>query len=194
MKKSSFLFLLTIVLFSCAKESLSTASDPATGDFIQYTIPQGSHYSDKSTFRQVDKREIRFLVRFDSSAIYTSADPVNQYDINKLYGFSDNNSGHHQFSARMGWRWSDGALRLFAYVYNNGVSSAEELSAVPIGSDISCAISAQDGLYVFTVNDVTRTLPRAAGSGAARGYQLYPYFGGDETAPHEIRIWIRDLP
>jgi hypothetical protein len=26
-----------------------------------------------------------------------------------------------------------------------------------------------------------------------QGYQLYPYFGGDETAPHDINIWIKNL-
>ena len=193
MKISGFLLCL-FILASCTKSDLPAAQNPDTGAFTLYTIPQGSHYSDKSSPRQVDKREMRFIVRFDSSAIYTAVDPQNQYDINKLYGFSDNNSGHHQFSARMGWRWSDGALRLFAYVYNNGSVSSEEVATVAIGSEVACSIRADDGSYVFTVNDVTRTMPRTAGSGAARGYQLYPYFGGDETAPHQIRIWIRDLP
>jgi hypothetical protein len=26
-----------------------------------------------------------------------------------------------------------------------------------------------------------------------KGYRLYPYFGGDETAPHDISIWVKDL-
>ena len=193
MKISGFLLCL-FFLASCTKDDVPATPARPTDTFIQYTIPQGSHYSDKSTYRQVDKREMRFTVRFDSSAIYTTTDPQNQYDINKLYGFSDNNSTHHQFSARMGWRWSDGALRLFAYVYNNGTVSAEEIAAVPVGTEASCLIRAEDGSYVFSVNDVTRTMPRRSGAGTARGYQLYPYFGGNETAPHEIRIWIREMP
>jgi hypothetical protein len=27
----------------------------------------------------------------------------------------------------------------------------------------------------------------------AKGYQLYPYFGGNELAPHDMHIWIKDL-
>jgi hypothetical protein len=27
----------------------------------------------------------------------------------------------------------------------------------------------------------------------AEGYKLFPYFGGDETAPHNISIWIKEL-
>jgi hypothetical protein len=35
-------------------------------------------------------------------------------------------------------------------------------------------------------------MPRAAATVKAKGYRLYPYFGGDETAPHDITISIRD--
>jgi len=49
------------------------------------------------------------------------------------------------------------------------------------------------GSYNFLVNGVNYQLPRMATTAKAEGYQLYPYFGGDETAPHLINIWIRNV-
>ncbi|MEY4702167.1 MAG: hypothetical protein RIR96_64, partial [Bacteroidota bacterium] len=36
------------------------------------------------------------------------------------------------------------------------------------------------------------SIPRTATGSVANGYQLYPYFGGDETAPQLITIRIKD--
>ena len=134
-----------------------------------------------------------FLARFDSTAIYQTQSIENQYDINKLYGFSDNNSDHHQYSARFGWRWSDKALRLFAYVYNGGAVISKELTTVMIGAEVNCSIRISGDNYLFTVNGITTSMPRTATTDKAKGYQLYPYFGGDESAPHQINIWIKNF-
>lgn len=89
----------------------------------------------RAPFAPVEYAELKFVVKFDSSAIYNTVDPSNQYDINKLYGFSDNDSLHQRYSARFGWRWSDNALRIFAYVYNSGVRSSKELGAILPGTE-----------------------------------------------------------
>jgi hypothetical protein len=140
----------------------------------------------------VNITELKFIARFDSSAIYQAAAPENQYDINKLYGFSDNDAPHQNFSARFGWRWSDGALRLFAYTYNNGVRHEQELGTLAIGGEANCSIKLQPEVYVFTFNGKSVSMPRQSTTVTAKGYQLYPYFGGDEPAPHNIRILIRE--
>lgn len=163
-----------------------------TSGFIKYTIKKGAHYASNDIYKPVETGELKFTVRFDSSAIYQSAGAENQYDINKLYGFSDNNAAHHNFSARFGWRWSDGALRLFAYVYNAGKVVSEELGAVPIGAAIACRIKVAGNHYLFFCNEYGRTLPRQSTTPAGKGYLLYPYFGGDEAAPHEVNIWIKE--
>lgn len=198
MKNSIFCRVMALLLLTgCAKngdEFIEKESPltPIAGGFVQHTIPKGQHYSALSTYKPVETSEMKFTVRFDSSAIYQTQSPENQYDINKLYGFSDNDRDHHQYSARIGWRWSDGALRLFAYVYNAGSVQSKEICTVPIGSDISCSIKVLSTEYVFTVNGSTQNLPRLSATPKAKGYGLYPYFGGDEPAPHEVRIWIRE--
>lgn len=199
MKIRIFCYAVILLCASCNKvvddlveKTFLTASTPSATDFIQYTIPQGQHSADKSKFKKVETSSLSFMVKFDSSAIYQTKTKENQYDINKLYGFSDNNSDHHQYSARFGWRWSDGALRLFAYVYNEGKMTSKELAIVPIGAQTICSIQADSSNYVFTVNGKAETMPRLSKTPGAKGYMLYPYFGGDETAPHEVRVWIKE--
>ena len=192
----SKIILLGVVLFvlaSCHK-SIETTIVPVkeASSFEHYRILRGEHYSKQGTYAKVDYTELRFMVKFDSSAIYKTLNPDNQYDINKLYGFSDNDAHHHEFSARIGWRWSKEALRLFGYIYNNGIVSSEEITTINIGSENDCSIKIGGDSYIFSVNGKTIAMPRTSTGAVAKGYKLFPYFGGDETAPHDIHIWIKE--
>ena len=199
MKKNLVVLSLFIITFtSCQKKIDSIISNikgntNKIGDFVKYTIPQGEQYSDKSGYHTVKYQQLSFIVKFDSSAIYKTVSPSNQTDINKLYGFSDNQAQHHVFSARFGWRWSNNALRLFAYTYNNGAVSLVELGTVEIGAENNCSIKVTGTNYVFTFNGKEKTMPRLSTTPVAEGYKLYPYFGGSETAPHKITISIKEL-
>ena len=198
MKNILWLTGLALFLFSCTKENLPSLKSTHGGggttmQFTKYTIRKGQNYCDGNSFTSTSYSELNFVAKFDSTAIYSTVNPDNQLDINKLYGFSDNNSLHQDFSARFGWRWSDNALRLFAYVYNNGVRASKELGIVKIGSENNCSIKVNPKSYVFTLNGIVDSLPRTSTTVKANGYKLYPYFGGDETAPHTIYIWIKEL-
>ena len=194
MKLTILLLVAVTCLAGCSKNTADFSGHPAsvqTNEFVRYVIPQGQHYASPNSYKSITTSALNFTVRFDSSAIYQTVLPSNQYDINKLAGFADNRSNHHQFSARFGWRWSDGALRLFGYVYNEGAVVSKELQTIPIGVNVACAIQVLDNRYAFVVNGAVDYLPRAGKTTLAEGYLLYPYFGGDETAPHEISIHIR---
>lgn len=190
---------LCAVLFlvaGCAKNRDSLAAPAAAvhpPDFIKYTIPAGAHYATENTFQAVETSALSFDVRFDSTAIYKCTSPENQYDINKLYGFSDNGAQHHLYSARFGWRWSDGALRLFGYVYNEGNVVSKEIGTVPVGVVVRCRIVVTADAYFFYCNEWMQTLPRKSKTANGKGYLLYPYFGGDEAAPHEVHVWIKSV-
>ena len=198
--KNHLLFGAAVLLLLCTAcqkqsltENLSTPNAEMTAaGFVRYLIPKGGHYANGNDYKTVDLTEQRFTVRFDSSCIYQTIDPSNQWDINKLYGFADNNALHQEFSARFGWRWSEGALRLFAYTYNNGQRDSRELAVVPIGQDVHCAIKVSGKDYLFTVGEIQVAMPRLSTTPTAKGYRLYPYFGGDEVAPHDVQIWIRE--
>ncbi|HEX8279136.1 MAG TPA: hypothetical protein VF540_10600 [Segetibacter sp.] len=176
--------------FSTKAQSLTST---VSNQFIPYTILKGRQYCDKSIYESVKLDHLSFIVKFDSSAIYHTSTKDNQDDINKLLGFSDNNEQHHQYSVRFGWRWSNNALHLFGYIYNNGVRSSKDLGTVDIGTENSASIKVKDNIYIFTLNGKSQTMLRASKTVKGEGYKLFPYFGGDELAPHTIVIWIKEL-
>ena len=195
MLKSSFCSLILLCLISCSKTKVETLTKPADADigFSKYTIEKGKQFCNTNPYFVTSYNELKFIAKFDSTAIYTTADPSNQDDINKLYGFADNNSTHHKYSARFGWCWSNNALRLFGYVYNNGVRDSKELGTIAIGKENNCAIKVTSTAYHFLLNGKIDSLPRTSSAIKGEGYKLYPYFGGDEMAPHTINIFIKEL-
>jgi len=134
----------------------------------------------------------RFDITFDKSAAYTTRNPQNQGDINKLFGFSDCGSQHQVNSARFGWRWYKNNLEIHAYTYQNKVRSAVYIGNVVIGKASRFELRVDKASYVFILDGKRVILPRAC-SGIPAGYLLYPYFGGDEPAPHDIHIKFRRL-
>ena len=193
--------MLVLMLASCSKK-LEKIMSGITGNgnteatinsYVKYTISEGRQYCDKRSLVSVNDSLLSFDVKFDSSAIYTTINKGNQGDINKLFGFSDNNADHHEYSARFGWRWSGQALQLFAYIYNKGVMSFKEIGTVQIGSENRCSIKVAGDKYLFSLNDKEIIMPRESTTKMAQGYMLWPYFGGDELAPHTISIWIKEL-
>jgi hypothetical protein len=159
---------------------------------VLYTIEAGMHESDLSTFDARTVDTIRFRAKFDSSAIYQTTNPQNQGDINKLYGLSDCNTLHQVNSARFGWRWFNNQLEIWAYTYNDSVRKYTLVGKVSLNEFNTYEIIFSDKKYIFSLNEKLVELPRHC-SETANGYKLYPYFGGDETAPHEVRVWIDDM-
>jgi len=200
-KQLIYLSIAAVLMTSCTKNIDSLISNVTTKDgqsapaneFVKYTINKGEQYCDKNSYKLVSYEQLNFLVKFDSSAVYQTVAASNQNDINKLFGFSDNNKQHHEFSARFGWRWVDNALHLMAYVYNNSIMSYKEVGTVEIGSENTCSILVSGTSYIFTLNGTSVTMPRASTTAKAQGYKLYPYFGGDEMAPHTISVWIKEI-
>lgn len=160
--------------------------------FTKYTIAKGSQSSAQSAFKSVSVDSMVFDVLFDSTAIYTTQLRENQGDINKLYGFSDCSSFHHSNSARFGWRYHKKGLELFAYTYAGGKRSFVSMGSINVNQKYTCTIVAKKGKYVFYLNNSQETLmERGCNSGLQ--FRLYPYFGGNETAPHNMNIWIKDV-
>jgi hypothetical protein len=163
-----------------------------TGQYSTFTIQKGAHYCDQNPVKPITTSEMKFMVKFDSSAIYQTELPENQYAVNKLWGFSEGTDNHYN-SARIGWSWTDNALRLYGYAYINGKLNYQEITSVTIGTEISCSIKLVPEAYLFGVNGLSVSLPRGTSGSQASGYQQYPYFGGNETAPHLITILIKSL-
>lgn len=156
-----------------------------------YTIKKGKHYSGIHARIFLGKR-LRFKAIFDESAIYTSVDPVNQHDINKLYGFSEGPGDHMKNSARFGWRWLNGKLEIFAYCHNNSIVNSEYITCLDLNKEYEFKITQYRYVCFFEVNKKTALMPRSQPANGSIEYYLYPYFGGDEKAPHDITIKIKN--
>lgn len=190
-----FLIIINFFSYSCDKpDDTAELTPPSVDTLVTYVIKQGNHYAEQSGLQLMNKTAIVAHVTFDSSAIYTSVDPVNQADVNKLIGFSDCGTDHQQNSARLGWSWNGSELILYAYAYVNSQRIIKTLGPVPLLQPINCSVNATDNYYYFKVSDHIDSIPRHCIGYTGVGYKLYPYFGGDEVAPHEVRIAILEEP
>ena len=197
MKLASYLFvMLGFFGICCSKEQLTPERaevvSPRSIKSIVYVIKKGMHYSDQSDAEVLNKAYISVKATFNNSAKYTSYDPVNQADVNKLIGFSDCGTEHQQNSARLGWSWNGTGLVIYAYAYVNKKRVIKSMGVVALDKPFACSLKATTNHYVFKVNDVIDSIPRYCTSDSAFRYKLFPYFGGDETAPHEISIRIEE--
>jgi hypothetical protein len=195
----NFLVIVLPLLFFCCTKHQDTKGDAtskslgvsvtnpapaperqqAPSTFKKYTIQTGAHYCDQNALTRVSGTSMNFVAKFDSSAIYPAVitDYNHAYDVNKLWGFSEGISNQYN-SARIGWRWLNDELQLFAYVYVNGTLLRDLISydppfikSVKIGSDINCRIAISGASYIFTVDGVVVQTVRGATGSKYSGYQ-----------------------
>lgn len=211
MKQSKlYVFIVSCcLLFSCSKEVLQTpeekiqttdektidakpSSNIAALSYTTYLIAKGQHYCNLRPLKFVALTEMKFSAKFNQSAIYKTVNPVNQYDINKLWGFSEGIDNQYN-SVRIGWGYSNGAIRLYGYVHCKGARYSKEITTVLPGQDVGCSIKVYGNTYIISAKGVTVKLPRGTTATTASGLQQYPYFGGDEVAPQDVTIFVKPL-
>lgn len=168
--------------------------------FIEYKIFAGEHSTEHS-LSEIEHEWISYDVIFDESASYYTLDPNNQADINKLFGFADCNSNHEENSIRFGWRWFNERLEILAYQHFDGEITWEYIGSVELNVPYRYSIYLFDDRYELEVVDISNmnTIMTRSSKVCNKGvyYQLWPYFGGDETAPQDISIFMRqryDIP
>ena len=161
--------------------------DPVSQLFV---IPKGKHHS-VSQPTIISSKEIKASVMFDNTAIY-KIDNEDSLDINKLIGIGSY-LGHHNNSVRVGWRWSNKKklIELFAYTYTDGVRDFFRITDVPINSVFDIHIDLRFDQGFIGVNGVKVRVAVTNRNAYNVSYMLYPYFGGDETAPQNINIYIK---
>ena len=187
MKRPLYLLLALLFIFGCNEPLVI---DPDTG-FEIYTIDEGAHSSIVRS-ELFEGTGALITVRFDESAQYSTQLASNQADINKLSGFSHCAQHHRSESARFGWRWFNDELQILAYVYNEGELSFELMGAIPMNEDVQLTILDQGDQYHFSGDGLqTVSIPRTGSCEEGENYWLWPYFGGDETAPHSVKIQLK---
>ena len=160
--------------------------------FRTYTIKEGKHKS-RTRYKTTKTNHLQFQAIFDESAIYTSQDPANQYDVNKLYGLSDCGNDHTETSIRFGWRWLNDSLEILWFKHTNNNFSFAKIKSIDFNEIVNFGIQFDTDYYYMSVGAETVTISRPCNQSSNRKYFLWPYFGGNETAPHDIKIKIKDL-
>ena len=161
--------------------------------FVKYTIKKSKHYcSNLFRFRLcLWKSKLTRNVIFTDSCKYDLPYPQS-LAVNKLFGISY--GYHHKNSVRFGWHYNYGKIQLFAYCYVDGVRKESFICALETNEIYKLSILKTKDKYFFAVSgkDVLAQKSITHGTNMSKiGYQLFPYFGGTEVAPHDITILIQ---
>lgn len=154
-----------------------------------FKIKKGNHYPTGIHFGITFSNTLEFEARFDETCLY-SFDDNDIYDINKLYGLSTSYH-HHVQSARFGWRCLDGEnIEILTYSYDNSERlQSEVLGTVKPNENFYCKLEIKKDKFIYNFNNV-KTVEVEKGNSWWMKYRLYPYFGGNKTAPHDMFIYI----
>ena len=153
-------------------------------------ILAGKHKSDSSRIKlHWAKKELGATFRFEPSCEY-QINVVDQKDINKLFGLSY--GFHHKNSIRFGWRFSlaKNKIEIFGYSYMDAKRLSIFICDCEIGKDYDFQITTTSDSYELSCLDIeageyyTNQMPHQKLRNW--GYHLYPYFGGNIKAPHDI--------
>ena len=180
--------------------------------WTSFPIQAGNHYSDGGgvangaiswigggplNIARLQKQSLQFGFQFSTNASYQSKDPVNQNAINKLWGSSDcGRSDPTRDSVRVGWHWDPSLqkIELVAYVDFLNQHEYQHLAFVDLDKSYSAKIAIENGdtgHFVFYLGNERVVMTRHCNHRGIHGYELFPYFGGVETAPHRIDISLR---
>ncbi len=183
-----------------------------TQRWTDYPIQAGNHYSDGGgvvngalhwigggplNIPAQEAQSLQFSFKFGSNASYISQAPVNQNAINKLWGSSDcGRSDPTRDSVRVGWHWDPNLqkIELVAYVDFLNQHEYQHLAYVDLEKEYSAKIALENGdtsHFVFTLDSERVVMTRHCNHHGIHGYELFPYFGGVEVAPHRIDISLK---
>lgn len=166
---------------------------------MTFRIPRGKHYA--RPFRLGlwwRKTSFTWVVKFDESCRYELGND-DQFDTNKLVGIGYL-WHHHKNSARFGWRyWTDRKeIELSAYCYVNGRRLIQHICFCEIGKEYTISILVLRNSYYFDVYE-PGSVKSAGIATILHGhwkkfkFGLWPYFGGQSRAPHDIKIELRKV-
>jgi hypothetical protein len=153
---------------------------------------QGEHYSSPRVVETLKSERLSFEAKFHPSCQYKFENAGFQDSKNKLLGFADCNSLHHENSARFGWQWLHDQLEIYAYCYVNGERVEKFVGVVAINETNHFEIRVLKDEYIFTLNNESPVIiTRGASCNTGIYYLLWPYFGGTLPAPHDVHVSVK---
>lgn len=153
-----------------------------------YYIEQGEHQDSRFSIPSPIFSE-RYDIVFTFNELHLYSDELQTSDINKLYGITSPKI--HQNSARFGWRnIQDDEIEIFAYWYKDGVRGFELIGTTKPKEQNHYSIDVTGHRYVWCFQDIEYVVE---GTKNIATFKAYPYFGGDNPAPHYMYFKINEL-
>ena len=183
-------------------QSQEEGQDALTSSY-DFKVPAGKHEGfleggvrDVHLGVHVD-RTLHFQAQFQNDVPYTTSSPGDQTDWNKLMGLTTNRI--HETSIRLGWAWNPKTslvdLGFYGYVDGNRIS--QPLTSVPLMQWADVTIHMDNGGMSVTVNGNTKSVRQSLDFSSwiptTSWVLLTCYFGGNETAPHDIHVDVQDV-
>lgn len=161
--------------------------------FKEYKIKEGKH-----DYFNLPKLTIKNSIEAEIIFTYTwqyDLKGIDQLDINKVIGISDNWTFHQIHSARFGVRYNlkRKLLELFSYTYSDKELLTHKVKDINIGQKVKLKIELNDYFYLYFVDDILLNVVDRKFKSIKFGlkYILLPYFGGNKVAPHDIITLIK---
>lgn len=165
-----------------------------------YAIKKGKHSSGLHFGLNKFKDNFGFVFKID----FEHFEPRNEddKDVNKLFGFSFGH--HHNNSIRLGWLpvlGNESTVELFLYYYNKANPNYRGTFSESGPVIESLGFILKNTFHTCTIADNHVSIEHAGGYSNDThylfvkpkfklGYLLYPYYGGDNTAPVNIKVQI----
>ncbi len=164
-------------------------------------IKKGTHAPLRAPHPIIGFKSMKYRFRMGQGCRYTLP-AEDQGDINKLIGVGYVNSipfngskplpFHHCNSVRVGWHYDPQGDKvvLWAYWYSEKQRNSKEICRVDIDQQFDVTVSRSGSKHTLKVDAGGKVLGASyvevRPSGI--GYLLRPYFGGNNTAPHDMTI------
>lgn len=162
---------------------------------MTFRIPSGKHRARPFRFGLWWRRtHFSWVVKFNESCRYDLQND-DQFDTNKLIGIGYL-PGHHKDSARFGWRyWTDRKeIELSAYCYVNGRRVIQHIGFCKVNKWYRIELFATRWAYHFSLAHTDQTpigeTEVKHNHNRKLQYRLGTFFGGNQVAPHDIKIQL----
>jgi hypothetical protein len=162
-----------------------------------YKIKEGRHRAyPLSLGIHFGKTSESYEVIFDDSCRYT-LEGVDQEDTNKLFGWSY--GLHRNNSIRCGWEYVPEVdkIKLTLYVYESEIRIEKEINQLyDINEKIRLELLYKANRIILMSGNYEEKFGMKFIESSMKsiwGYKLGVYFGGNKTAPKDMKIWIKKL-
>ena len=162
--------------------------------FKSYFIKKGNHRSGFFPNLYLKMISSKYEIMFLENCLYKLGD-VDDYDINKLFGISF--GLHHKNSMRFGWNIDGNKIAIHAYYYKMGIRFMNKLISINTNEVYTFEIKVHDNFFELSIinknNQLINTTNIAKAKTVNWGYRLFPYFGGNKCAPHDMEIKMKKI-